>query len=69
MSKEERFRVRQMLQDILVGRTIKAIGFNRDNQIEYIKLDGKDGKLELHLDPGQHHVHDFRKSEAKVKSK
>lgn len=59
---DERFYVRQLLTSVLVGRTIKAIGFNRDNQIEYIKLDDEDGKLELHLDPGQHHVHDFRKS-------
>lgn len=62
-TKEQRYRVRQVLNDVLTGRTIKAISFNKENQIEYIKLDGEDGKVELHLDPGQHHVHDFRGTE------
>lgn len=62
MTKEERFRVRQILRDVLIGRTIQQVAFNYENQIEYIRLDDEDGKVELHLDPGHHHVHDFRGS-------
>jgi len=60
--KFKKFGIHRLFNNILIGRTIKRIGFNKDNKVEYIDLTGEDGKVEIHLDHDQFHIHDFRGS-------
>lgn len=57
-------RTQMMFRNLLLFRSIQDLKFHEETgNLEYIIISG--GKLEIHLDDGNHHIHDFRSSASK----